>query len=76
MTLDSTSTQTSRVAGVIAYGFATLLAGFTSIIVARTLEASAYGVYAADVAVMNAMSQVCILGMNYKIIRDVDRHEL
>ena len=76
MTLDSTSTQTSRVAGVIAYGFATLLAGLTSIIVARTLEAAAYGVYAADVAVVNAMSQVCILGMNYKIIRDVDRQEL
>lgn len=76
MTLDSTSTQTSRVAGVIAYAFATLFAGLTSIIVARTLEATAYGVYAADVAVMNAMSQVCILGMNYKIVRDVDRNEL
>jgi O-antigen/teichoic acid export membrane protein len=76
VTLDSTPTQTSRTAGVVAYGFATLLAGLTSIIVARTLEASAYGVYAADVAVMNAMSQVCILGMNYKVIRDVDRREL
>ena len=76
VTLDSTSTQTSRVAGVITYGFATLLAGLTSIIVARTLEAAAYGVYATDVAVLNAMSQVCVLGMNYKIIRDVDRQDL
>jgi hypothetical protein len=68
--------QTSRIAGVTAYLFYTIISGFTSILAARTLTAEDYGDYASKMAIVAGFGTIAILGANYKIMRDTAKNRL